>query len=340
MIIDASSVARAKLAAALRDQPDILVVAAVGDPPQARRKVLECKPDVIVLDLELPRDGSITFLRVLRIYYPVPVIVCGNEAAVSGTLARQAVEAGAVEVVCKPAGVSQVPFRNFARQIGQHIRAARFSQPVVPSRPRPAAQPGAVVNSSVSSHHDYLVAIGASTGGTEALKRVLMEMPANAPGTVIVQHMPVTFTASFANRLNELCAMNVSEAQGGERVLPGTVLVAPGDQHMMLRRSGGVYSVSVKAGPPVNRHRPSVEVLFQSVAKYAGRNAVGVMLTGMGGDGAEGMKCMRDAGAHTIGQDEATCVVYGMPKEAMRAGAVIQELPLEKVATAVLGALR
>lgn len=343
LIVDDSALVRMILTQILDGDPGIEVVGTAPNPYVARDMILELHPHVITLDVEMPRMDGLAFLERLMTHFPLPVVMVSSLTQRGCETTLQAMELGAVDIVAKPALDVRRSLEAISEEVVEKVYAA--SKVSKWSLKRQFQQRGKKIKPRSNTHAlanttDKVIAIGASTGGTEAIKRMLMEMPANAPGTIIVQHMPPTFTTSFAKRLNELCAMTVAEARGGERVIPGSVLLAPGDKHMMIRRSGGIYSVSLNQNSPVNRHRPSVEVLFQSVAKYVGRNAVGVMLTGMGADGAEGMKCMRDAGAHTIGQDEASCVVYGMPKEAKRAGAVIQELPIEKITGAVLGALR
>lgn len=339
LIVDGSSVARVALAAAFRDQPDIQIVAAAGDPRQARRKVLECKPDVIVLDLELPGNGSITLLRVLRIHYPVPVIACGHEAVVSGPLARQAIEAGTVEIVCKPAGRSHHSFRDFARQIARHIRAAQFSKPVVPSPTSRANQQGVAACLPLANPDNYLVAIGASTGGTEAIRQVLADVPARFPPVVMVQHMPAGFTRSFAGRLDRFSALEVSEAVDGQPLRSGLALLARGDTQMTVERDSGGWVVRYGSREPHNRHCPSVDVLFNSVAEVAGAGGVGILLTGMGSDGAAGLLKMREAGARTFAQDRASCVVYGMPKAAAEISAAEHIAPPTEIPQLVVDAL-
>ncbi|MCP4644250.1 MAG: chemotaxis response regulator protein-glutamate methylesterase, partial [bacterium] len=332
LIVDDSALVRDILSRELSRDRDIEVIGTAPDPYIARDKIVALKPDVITLDVEMPRMDGITFLRKLMAHFPLPVIVVSSLTERGGELALEALDAGAVDVMCKPGAAYSVGDMS-VNLIDKIKAAARVS--VVK---RTAAPKGAVAQPRLAMTRttNKVVAIGSSTGGTEALTQLLTALPTNAPGIVIVQHMPEHFTRSFADRLNELCAMEVKEAEDGDRVVPGKVLIAPGNYHMLLRRSGAVYNVQVKTGPLVTRHRPSVDVLFKSVARYAGKNAVGVMLTGMGADGSKGMKEMHDAGAQNIAQDEATCVVFGMPKEAIACGAVDHVESLDHVAAKIL----
>jgi len=329
LIVDDSAMVRNVLTRELSKDPDIDVIGAAPDPYVARDKIVELKPDVITLDIEMPRMDGITFLRKLMKHFPLPVIIFSSLTERGGELALEAMECGAVEVMSKP---------NVAYSVGDatvelidKIKAAarvdirkRQEQSLTFQKSRPQRL-------SLTATTNKVIAVGASTGGTEALSSVLRAMPANAPGIVIVQHMPENFTKAFAQRLNEACEIEVREARNGDRVIPGLALIAPGNYHMLLKRSGATYYVGIKSGPLVSRHRPSVNVLFKSVAKYAGKNAVGAILTGMGADGADGMKVMKDAGAFNVAQDEASCVVYGMPKEAVDRGGVDNVLPLLKI---------
>lgn len=343
LIVDDSALVRTMLTDVLSAEPDMEVVGAAQDPFVARDMVVRLKPNVLTLDVEMPRMDGLAFLEKLMAHYPLPVVMVSSLTQRGCEISLQALELGAVDIVAKPAMDLQRAMETIREEIVQKVRAAaRVNAWVLKNQVRKRAARGTPPSASaaLANTTDKVIAIGASTGGTEAIKDVLMALPPNCPGVVIVQHMPELFTKSFAERLDRLCALRVTEAAGDERVLPGTALLAPGNAHLLLRRSGGMYRVDVRPGPPVNRHCPSVEVLFKSVAKYAGSNAVGVMLTGMGADGATGMKEMFDAGAYTIAQDEATCVVFGMPKEAIRAGGVKDVLPLDRIPGAVLTALR
>ncbi|MCG3199791.1 MAG: Chemotaxis response regulator protein-glutamate methylesterase [bacterium] len=325
LIVDDSAVVREILSRELAKDPDIEVVGTAPDPYVARDRILELSPDVLTLDIEMPRMDGITFLRKLMRHHPLPVVIVSSLTPQGGELAMEALSAGAVDVMCKP-GAAYV-IGDLSVQLIDKVKAAALvkvrkqanGQLPTPSAPR---------RLSMTRTTHRIVAIGASTGGTQALQEVLTALPANSPGIVIVQHMPERFTRSFADRLNGLCAIEVKEAEDGDTVTPGRALVAPGNMHMLLRRSGAVYRVQVKTGPLVCRQRPSVDVLFRSVAQYAGANAVGVILTGMGKDGALGLKEMKEHGADTVAQDEKSCVVFGMPKEAIAIGAADTIAPL------------
>jgi two-component system, chemotaxis family, protein-glutamate methylesterase/glutaminase len=343
LVVDDSAIVRKILSQELGRRPGIEIVGTAPDPYVARDKIVALEPDVLTLDVEMPRMDGITFLRKLMIYRPMPVIVLSSLTPQGGKTAMEALEAGAVDVMCKPGGSYSVG--DMCDALVEKIKAAsrsRISQCRV--------SPGSDANSqsairglrapdrlSMTETTNKIFAIGASTGGVQALTRVLSSLPANTPGTVIVQHMPAHFTTSFAERLNTECAMTVKEADDGDHVVPGRVLIAPGGLHMLLQRSGANYFVTLKDGPLVCRQRPSVEVLFNSVAKFAGANAIGAILTGMGDDGATGLLNMRLAGAHTIAQDEQSCVVFGMPKEAIARGAAERIVPLDRVAETLIG---
>jgi len=305
-------------------------VETAADPLIAERKMTKQKPAVIVLDLQMPRVDGMTFLRQIMQRDPIPVVICSTAAERGSETALRALEEGAVDLILKP----QIGVREFIEESStlliDTITAASQARVgrTAPPRPRLALPP------AVSGPR--VIAVGASTGGTEALREMIEALPSNAPGMLVVQHMPEGFTAAFAKRLNETASVEVKEAVYGDAVLPGRVLIAPGNHHMLLRRSGDRYYVQVSNGPLVSRHRPSVDVLFRSVAQAAGANAVGVILTGMGDDGAEGLLEMREAGARTLAQDEATSVIFGMPKEAIARGAVMQVLPLPKIAGAIM----
>ena len=328
MIVDDSAVVRQVLSTELAKDPEIEVVGTAPDPYVARDKIVQLSPHVILLDVEMPRMDGITFLRKLMHYKPMPVIIVSSLTPQGSQLALEAMDAGAVDVLCKPGSSYSVV--EMSEQLLFKIKAAAFAK--IKAFDKSAAPPKPVERLAMTKTTDKIIAIGASTGGTQAIEAVLTQFPSNAPGTVIVQHMPEHFTASFSQRLNGLCAIEVREAKDNDSVIPGVALIAPGNYHMILRRSGARYFVQVKTGPLVHHQRPSVEVLFKSVAKYAGANAVGAILTGMGADGADGLLEMRKAGAHTIAQDEATSVVYGMPAEAAKRGAAVDILPLGRVA--------
>lgn len=335
LIVDDSAIVRKILTESLSGEPDMEVVGTAPDPFVARDKILTLRPDVLTLDIEMPRMDGLTFLRKLMHFHPLPTVVISSLAQASCSAAVRALESGAVEVLAKPGGPYSVG--ELSHTLAAKIRAAASSR-VRRSEsppPRPAAPvPTPQLTSRPAS--GTIFAIGASTGGTEAIASVLTQLPESSPGIVITQHIPPVFSKAFANRLNEICALEVREAVDGDVVRPGLALIAPGDFHMLLRHSGGQYSVSVKTGPRVCYQRPSVDVLFSSVAEAAGKRAVGVLLTGMGSDGAQGLLQMRRAGARTIAQDEATCVVYGMPREAVELGAAARILPLNSVAHAML----
>jgi two-component system chemotaxis response regulator CheB len=331
LVVDDSAVVRQIFERELARDPSIEVIGTAPDPYVARDKIVELKPDVITLDIEMPRMDGLTFLRKLMHHYPLPVIIVSSLTTRGGELALEALEAGAVEVMCKPGAAYAVG--DMSVELVDKIKAA--------ARVRVQRRLGSVAAAAgtrlaLTRTTNKIVAIGASTGGTQALQQTLMAMPPNAPGIVIVQHMPEHFTRSFADRLNELCTIHVKEAEDGDTVTPGKALIAPGNFHMLLNRSGAVYYVNVKKGPLVSRHRPSVDVLFKSVARYAGRNAVGVIMTGMGADGAQGLLEMKNGGASTVAQDEASCVVYGMPREAVALGAADSIVPLGDIPRKIL----
>jgi len=337
LVVDDSAIVRKIITEVLSREPDLEVVGTAPDPYVARDKIVHNRPDVITLDVEMPRMDGLTFLKKLMHYHPLPVIIVSSLTPKGGALALQALELGAVEVLAKPGGSFSVG--DLGAELVQKIRVAahvRFS-PRRTSEDSPPTPPSRLTPLAVTS--EKIIAIGASTGGTEAIKEILIRLPQNTPGTVIVQHMPPKFTTSFAERLNQLCAMEVKEAEDGDSVVTGRVLLAPGNFHMLLKRSGARYYVQVKNGPPVHHQRPSVDVLFNSAALTAGPNAVGVILTGMGADGAEGLLAMKERGAYTIAQDESSCVVFGMPKEAIKRGAVQKVLPLSRIPEEIQRAL-
>ncbi len=336
LIVDDSAVVRQLLSAELARAGDIDVVGTAADPYAARDKIVRLAPDVITLDLEMPRMDGLTFLGKLMRYHPMPVIVVSSLTPRGSDTALRALELGAVDVVGKPGSAYSVA--EVGKQIAERIRVAATARvgARAPAAP-PAAEPAPKASGpAVMRTTHRILAIGASTGGTSALQEVLTAMPVDSPGALVVQHMPEHFTAAFARRLNELCRIEVREAADGDVLVPGLALIAPGNYHMVLRRSGAQYLVAVKGGPPVHHQRPSVDVLLHSVASQAGANAVGAILTGMGADGAAGLLAMRQAGAQTVAQDEATCVVFGMPREAIRMGAAEHVVPLGQVAGKLL----
>lgn len=332
LVVDDSAVVRKVFSEELSYEKDIEVVATAPDPYVARDKIVALKPDVVTLDIEMPRMDGITFLRKLMKYFPLPVIIVSSLTPAGGSLALEAMEIGAVDVICKPGEAYSVG--DMSAQLAEKIRAAAHVNMAQRAQYRANLPAANAPKLSLTKTTNKIIAIGASTGGTEALKEVLTQFPPNSPGIMIVQHMPANFTTSFAERLNSLCQIRVKEAQDGDSVVPGTALLAPGNFHMVMRRSGARYYVNIKSGPLVCYQRPAVDVLFNSVAAYGGANAVGVILTGMGKDGAQGMLKMKEAGAQTIAQDEKSCVVFGMPKEAIAAGGVdkiasLQDIPRE-----------
>lgn len=340
LVIDDSALVRKVLTEELNRQPDIKVVGTAIDPFAAREKIVSLRPDVLTLDLEMPRMDGLSFLAKLMKHYPMPVVVVSSLTPKNSENALRALRLGAVDVICKPG--SAYSTQNVSRDIIKAVRAAslaKFDDFDAQKEETPVLKKTRTAHSGLSITTNKLIAIGASTGGTKAIEVVLKGLPLSTPGIVIVQHMPPVFTKSFADRLNELCTIHVKEAKDGDLVQSGTALLAPGNYHMQLEKSGAKYYVRVKQGPPVNHHRPSVDVLFHSVARVAGLNATGIILTGMGGDGAAGMLEMRNAGAHTIAQDEKTSVVYGMPKEAKRLGGVCEVLPLSMISEAILRVL-
>jgi two-component system chemotaxis response regulator CheB len=336
LIVDDSAIVRKIFSQELSKHPDIDVIGTAPDPYVARDKIVSLKPDVITLDIEMPRMDGLSFLRKLMKYHPIPAIIVSSLTPANSEMALEAMEFGAVEVLAKPGGSYAVG--DMSVQLAEKIRAAanvRMSTAVQVAKPV-RREIGPEVSMALKRTTHKVIAMGASTGGTEALKSVLMEMPANSPGIVIVQHMPPRFTTAFANRLNTLCQIEVREAKDGDSVLPGIALIAPGNFHMLLKRVGGTYYTEVKTGPLVFHQRPAVDVLFHSVARFAGANALGVIMTGMGRDGAAGLLEMRKAGAYTIAQDEASCVVFGMPKEAIKIGAAETVVPLSEIPRTLL----
>jgi two-component system chemotaxis response regulator CheB len=336
LVVDDSAVVRQVLSSEISKAQDIEVVGTAADPFIARDKIVALRPNVITLDLEMPRMDGLTFLAKLMKYFPLPVIVVSSLTPHGSDTALRALELGAVDVVGKPG--SSYTVGGVAAELIEKIRAASTAR--FRAVPAQAVKPAGVSGVPLLNMTHKVLAIGASTGGTEAIRVVLMGLPATAPGTVIVQHMPEHFTASFAARLNDLCQMEVREAKTGDLVTPGVALLAPGNRHMVLRRSGAQFSVEIKGGPQVHYQRPSVDVLFHSVARQAGSNAVGAILTGMGADGASGLLAMREAGARTLAQDEESCVVFGMPREAIRMGAAQEIAPLQGISARIMSILQ
>lgn len=348
LIVDDSAVVRQVLSEVLNADPGIDVIAVAPDPIFAQEKMKKQWPDVIVLDVEMPRMDGITFLKKLMAERPTPVVICSSISQKGSETAMQALAAGAVGIVPKPGiGNRRAALEDAASDL---IRAVRTAAHANLGNLRVGDRAGTVgvtqklsadailpaTSHAMAQTTERIVAIGTSTGGTQALEAVLTALPRVCPGIVIVQHMPEKFTASFAARLDTLCQIEVREAQNGDRVMAGRALIAPGGRHMLLKRNGSQYHVEVVDGPVVNRHRPSVDVLFRSVAKFAGRNALGVIMTGMGDDGARGLKEMHEAGAATVAQDEATCVVYGMPKEAVKLGGVDRSAALHAIPAEIM----
>jgi two-component system chemotaxis response regulator CheB len=346
LIVDDSAVVRQTLSEVLSSDPEIEVQGTAGDPFVAADRMREQMPDVLTLDIEMPRMDGLTFLQKIMTQHPIPVVICSSLAEEGAQSTLKALEYGAVDIITKPRLGSKQFLEDSRVVLCQAVKAAASAR-LRTLRPSHVVQPKLTADAILSpaTHAmaettEKVVAIGASTGGTEALKTLLEALPSDAPGIVIVQHMPEMFTRAFANRLDGLCKISVKEAETNDTVLRGRALIAPGNHHLLLKRSGARYYVEIKDGPLVCRHRPSVDVLFRSAARYAGQNAVGVILTGMGDDGACGMLEMKQAGAVTIAQDEASCVVFGMPKEAIKRGAVARVVPLEAVSGTILAHAR
>lgn len=352
VVVDDSALVRGLLAEIINKQPDMECIGAASDPFVAREMIRNLNPDVITLDVEMPRMDGIDFLSKLMRLRPMPVVMVSTLTERGAEVTLRALELGAIDFVAKPKiGVAD-GLRQLAEDITEKVRTAskahvrRLPPAAVPAgsapgTPAPAGvRPAAPVASLGRLSTEKIIFIGASTGGTEATKEVLMNLPADAPAVVITQHMPAGFTRSYAARLDGLCRIRVKEAQDNERVLPGHAYIAPGGMHLSVERSGANYVARVRDGDPVNRHKPSVEVLFESAARVVGQNALGVMLTGMGADGARAMKTMKDAGSYNFCQDEASCVVFGMPREAIAHGAADEVLPLQRIAPALLERLR
>tara|TARA_R110002020_G_scaffold50791_1_gene143637 strand:+ start:1719 stop:2843 length:1125 start_codon:yes stop_codon:yes gene_type:complete len=352
LIVDDSASVRMTLSEIIASDPQLEVMATAGDPYVAVERIRAEVPDVIFLDIEMPRMDGLTFLRKIMSQRPIPVVICSSIAEVGSDTMMQALEAGAVDVVTKPRVDTTQFLQESAMRICDVAKAAAHAKfrGVAKAPPPPVTVEAKLTADAILPAYssaraastranlpvtERIVCIGASTGGTEALRDVLEKLPANSPGILIVQHMPEKFTEAFARRLDGLCAIDVREAADGDVVRPGLALIAPGNQHMLLRRAGSRYSVNIVDGPHVSRHRPSVDVLFRAAAQAAGNNAMGVILTGMGDDGARGLLEMRQAGSFTVAQDEDSCVVFGMPKEAIQRGAAVKIVPLKQVATEI-----
>ncbi len=333
LVVDDSAVVRKVFTEELSREKDIEIIGTAPDPYVAREKIVALKPDVITLDIEMPRMDGLTFLGKLMKHYPLPVIIVSSLTKEGGSLALEALESGAVDVISKPGEAYSVG--DMSVQLAEKIRGASRVNMAARKPPKRAIK-NVAAKRSLSKSTNKIIAIGASTGGTEALKEVLISLPVNVPGIVIVQHMPAKFTTSFSRRLDKLCKIGVKEAEDGDSIVPGHALIAPGNFHMVMRRSGARYYVNIKGGPLVCHQRPAVDVLFNSVAAYGGANAIGVILTGMGRDGARGLEKMKQAGAKTIAQDEKSCVVFGMPKEAIATGCVDKVVPLDQVAQTII----
>jgi two-component system chemotaxis response regulator CheB len=339
LIVDDSALIRSVMSEIVNSQPDMEVAGVAPDPLVARELIKKTNPDVLTLDVEMPKMDGLDFLEKLMRLRPMPVLMVSSLTERGSEITMRALELGAVDFVTKPKISIQTGMREYAELITDKIRAA--SRARIKPRSVHAGTPSAVLPQlrSPLTSSEKLIIIGASTGGTEAIREFLMQMPSDCPGILIAQHMPEGFTTSFAKRLDSLCKISVTEAAGGERVLPGHAYIAPGHSHLLLARSGANYVTKIEQSPPVNRHRPSVDVLFRSAAEAAGKNAVGVILTGMGKDGAAGMLEMKQAGAYNFAQDEATCVVFGMPREAIALGGAHEVGALTALPGMVLGHL-
>jgi len=336
LVVDDSAVVRRAVSEALSADPDLEVVGTACDPYVARDKILELNPDVLTLDIEMPRMDGLTFLRILQKHRPLPVVVLSSLTQAGSRAAIDALEAGAVDVMAKPGSAWAIG--DVSQQLAHRVKnaaAARFRR-----LPEPAARPPAISSETSSFHPRQLILLGASTGGTEALKQVLSRLPANLPGICIVQHIPPVFSHAFAERLNEVCALEIREAAAGDEIRPGLVLIAPGDFHMMVIWNKGRYQIVLNQGPPLHYTRPAVDHLFNSAATCAGPYAVAALLTGMGSDGALGMQKLKAAGAVTFAQNQETCVVYGMPRAAAELGVVDHVLALDDIPAALVRAVQ
>jgi two-component system chemotaxis response regulator CheB len=345
LVVDDSAVVRSTLTEILSSDPSIEVMATASDPFVAAERMKEEIPDVITLDIEMPRMDGITFLQKIMSQHPIPVVICSSLTEKGSVSALRALEYGAVDIITKPRLGTKLYFEESKIYICDIIKAAAH---VNPKKQAPAqwmdVEPKLSADVIIPKYTsgamlqttEKVVVVGASTGGTEALKTFLEAFPPDTPGIIIVQHMPENFTSAFAKRLDSLCSISVKEAENGDSVIRGRALIAPGNHHLLLKRSGARYYVEIKDGPLVSRHRPSVDVLFRSAARYAGKNALGIIMTGMGDDGAKGMLELKETGAYTIAQDEKSCVVFGMPNEAIKLGCIDKILPLAEISNHVL----
>ena len=345
MIVDDSAIVRQTLKEVIESDPELTVIATAADPIIATTKLETLIPDVITLDIEMPRMDGLSFLKTLMSQHPLPVVICSSQTAIGSENALHALEYGAVDIIRKPQIGTKVFIEESTTLICDAIKAAfhsknkvtnhRHTLTVVPKLSADVILEKPSTKSSIDTT-DKIIVVGASTGGTEALRDFLSGLPIDCPGVVIVQHMPEHFTSAFAQRLNTLCTISVKEAEDNDSIVRGQALIAPGNHHCLVKRSGARYFVEIKDGPLVSRHRPSVDVLFRSAARYAGQNCVGVIMTGMGDDGAKGMKELKDSGAFTIAQDEASCIVFGMPKEAIKLAAIDKVLPLSAISNFII----
>ncbi|MBI3777559.1 MAG: chemotaxis response regulator protein-glutamate methylesterase [Gammaproteobacteria bacterium] len=338
LIIDDSAVMRQMLTMILHEDPDIRVVGTAANPLIAREKIKALKPDVLTLDVEMPGMDGITFLEKLMRLYPLPVVMVSSHTEKGAAATLRALDLGAVDFVAKPQGnLREGMTHELMDEIRTKVRAAASARVrAIASGPRPPAPRPQPLPMNLTSTRDGIVVIGASAGGTQAIAEILPKLPRSTPGIAIVQHMPPKFTASFAERLDEQCELEVREAKSGDRLKPGVALIAPGGYHMAIMKAGGGYAVRVYEDEPVNRHRPSVDVLFHSAAEVARSEALGIILTGMGSDGARGLRAMKMTGAQTIAQDEKSCVVFGMPEQAIRHGGVCEVAPLDRIAERII----
>lgn len=337
LVIDDSALIRKLLAQIIDTQPDMTCVGTAPDPYVAREMIRNLSPDVLTLDIEMPRMDGLSFLEKVMRLRPTPVVMVSSLTEAGAEATMRALELGAVDFVAKPKLGIEQGLLDYAHELTDKIRAAAHAK--LPQQSKTAAPPPALKSPVRVASTEKLIMIGASTGGTEAIREMLIAMPPDAPGILITQHMPPGFTKSFADRLDKICKISVKEAVHGERVLPGHAYIAPGDKHLLVAKNGANYQTCLSDEPPVNRHRPSVEVLFRSAAKVAGPSALGVMLTGMGKDGAVAMNEMREAGSYNFAQDEASCVVFGMPREAINVGAVHEVLPINAITPHIMARL-